>query len=93
MDAARSAIREVRRRRTLAKEANNVVFVSGKLAKDTYTVTLATDLVGITGIRLEALTDKRLPRADRAGRPTATRCSASYASPPLRKREPQRPSR
>ncbi len=45
----------------LAKEADHAIFVSGKQNKDKYTLTVATDLVGITAIRLEALTDPRLP--------------------------------
>jgi WD40 repeat protein len=46
---------------TLSQEADLSVFASGKLAKDTYTLVAATELVGITAIRLEALTDPRLP--------------------------------
>lgn len=47
----------------LAKEPNDVIFASGKLAKDRYTITVKTDLHGITGFRLEALADKRLPQS------------------------------
>ena len=46
---------------TLAKEADGAVLASGKLAKDKYTLVAATDLAGITGVRLEALADPRLP--------------------------------
>jgi hypothetical protein len=45
----------------LAKESEGVVFASGKLEKDTYTVVAKSNLDGITGIRLEALADPRLP--------------------------------
>ncbi len=45
----------------LAQEADNVVFASGKLSKDKYTITAETELTGITGIRFEALADPRLP--------------------------------
>ena len=62
VEAAGSRVGQIGRRcTTLAKEAGNVVFASGKLTKDTYTVTFSTDLVGINGIRLEALSDPRLP--------------------------------
>ncbi|HKD37067.1 MAG TPA: DUF1549 and DUF1553 domain-containing protein [Pirellulales bacterium] len=47
---------------TLSKEADGAILASGKLAKDKYTVIAATDLAGITGIRLEALADPRLPK-------------------------------
>ena len=47
---------------TLAKEKNGVIFASGKNGKDTFTITTETSFKNITGIRLEALTDKRLPR-------------------------------
>jgi Protein of unknown function (DUF1553)/Protein of unknown function (DUF1549) len=46
---------------TLTKEADGAILASGKLSKDKYTLVAATDLVGITGVRLEALTDPRLP--------------------------------
>jgi hypothetical protein len=46
----------------LIVEADNVVFASGKLAKDTYTIVAETNLTGVTGIRLEALADPRLPK-------------------------------
>jgi hypothetical protein len=47
---------------TLSIEADHAIFASGKLAKDKYTLVAATDLAGITGIRLEALADPRLPQ-------------------------------
>jgi len=47
---------------TLSKEKNGVIFASGKNGKDTFTITTETSFKNITGIRLEALTDKRLPR-------------------------------
>ncbi|HEY2147135.1 MAG TPA: DUF1549 and DUF1553 domain-containing protein, partial [Pirellulales bacterium] len=47
---------------TLSKEADGAIIASGKLAKDKYTLIAATDLAGITGVRLEALADPRLPR-------------------------------
>jgi hypothetical protein len=37
------------------------VLVSGPQGKDTYTITANTDLSGVTGIRLEALADAKLP--------------------------------
>jgi hypothetical protein len=45
----------------LTKEADGAIIASGKLAKDKYTLIAATDLAGITGIRVEALADSRLP--------------------------------
>ena len=45
----------------LTKEPDNVVFASGKVDKDTYTITVKTQLRGITAFRLEAPTDPRLP--------------------------------
>ena len=45
----------------LAKDADQAIFVTGKLEKDTYTLVAKTALDGITGIRLEALSDPRLP--------------------------------
>ncbi len=56
IDSATSAVGA-----TLAKEADHVIFASGKLDKDTYTVVASTSLSGITGIRLESLADPRLP--------------------------------
>ena len=41
--------------------ADGAVFAKGKLAKGSYVIEADTDLSGITGFRLEALTDKRLP--------------------------------
>jgi len=52
---------------TLSKEADGAIIASGKLAKDKYTLVAATDLSGITGLRLEALADPRLP-SDGPGR-------------------------
>ncbi|HZZ72321.1 MAG TPA: DUF1549 and DUF1553 domain-containing protein [Pirellulales bacterium] len=46
---------------TFAKEADQSILVTGKPAHDTYTLTLPTELTGITGLRLEALADDRLP--------------------------------
>ncbi len=48
---------------TLTKEPNDVIFASGKLEKDQYTVTVKTDLRGVTAFRLEALADPRLPKS------------------------------
>ena len=45
----------------LEKQNDKSLLVSGKLAKDEYTVVLHTDLVNLTGVRLEAMADKRLP--------------------------------
>ena len=47
---------------TLSSEGDRAILTSGKVAKDKYTLVAATDLAGITGIRLEALTDPRLPQ-------------------------------
>ncbi len=43
-------------------EGDRSVLASGKLAKDKYTLVAVADVAGITGIRLEALTDPRLPQ-------------------------------
>jgi hypothetical protein len=43
------------------KEKDGSIFVSGKLEKDTYGLTAISDVAGITGVRIEALTDERLP--------------------------------
>ena len=47
---------------TLTKEKEGVVFASGKNGKDIFGVTTETTVKNITGLRLEALTDKRLPK-------------------------------
>ncbi len=48
---------------TLAKQPDHSIFVTGNgPTKDTYTVVVNTPLSGITGIRLEVLTDPRLPK-------------------------------
>jgi hypothetical protein len=48
---------------TLAKQADNSILVSGpNNTPETYTITFETKLKGITGIRLEVLTDKQLPK-------------------------------
>ena len=47
---------------TLTKEKDGIVFSSGKNGKDIFAITTETSLNKITGIRLEALTDKRLPK-------------------------------
>ena len=46
---------------TFAKQADKSIIVGGKLAKDTQTFTFHTDLAGITGVKLEAMTDPKLP--------------------------------
>lgn len=46
---------------TLTRQDDNSIFVEGPTAKDTYTVVSHADLKGITAIKLEALTDSRLP--------------------------------
>ncbi|MEC8928311.1 MAG: DUF1549 domain-containing protein [Verrucomicrobiota bacterium] len=46
----------------LAKEKDGVIFASGKNGKDTFTITAETTMKALTGLRLEALTDKRLPK-------------------------------
>jgi hypothetical protein len=46
---------------TFAKQDDNSLLVSGKNGKDVYTVVAHADLKGITAIRLEALTDAKLP--------------------------------
>ena len=45
----------------LTKEADNMIFVTGAEGRGTYEIITETALKEITGIRLEALTDKRLP--------------------------------
>jgi hypothetical protein len=45
----------------LAKENDGSIFVTGNLTKDTYKLTLRTDMERITGLRLETLPDDRLP--------------------------------
>jgi hypothetical protein len=45
---------------TFTKRDDKSVVVGGPLAKDVYTITAATDLAGITGIKLEALPDDTL---------------------------------
>ena len=46
---------------TFAKQDDKSIVVTGKLAKDVYTIVAKTDLKGITGFKLEALTDSALP--------------------------------
>ena len=46
----------------LAKEKDGIIFASGKNGKDTFTLTAETTMKNLTGLRLEALTDKRLPK-------------------------------
>jgi hypothetical protein len=43
-----------------SKEADHVIFVSGKLERDAYTFVANTDLQSVTGLRIEALADPRL---------------------------------
>ena len=40
---------------TFTKKDDKSVIVGGPLVKDTYTITVPTDLAGITGVKLEAL--------------------------------------
>lgn len=54
----------------LNREADEAILASGKLAKDVYTIETTTDLSVITGIRLEALTDPRLPHGGPGRSPT-----------------------
>ena len=53
---------------TFAAQPDGSILVEGTNNKDIYTITAATDVAGITGIRLEALTDPKLP-AQGPGRP------------------------
>ncbi|RPH78495.1 MAG: DUF1553 domain-containing protein, partial [Planctomycetaceae bacterium] len=46
---------------TFAKKEDRSILVSGAEGKDVYTVVAPTELVGITGVRLEALADPALP--------------------------------
>jgi hypothetical protein len=46
---------------TFAKQADGSILVQGANGKGQYTISAATELTGITGIRLEALTDPSLP--------------------------------
>lgn len=45
----------------LQQEKDGAIFVSGPNGKGSYKVVAKTELAGVTGIKLEALTDKRLP--------------------------------
>ncbi|WP_250846743.1 DUF1549 domain-containing protein [Aquisphaera insulae] len=45
----------------LSKEADGSIVASGNIAMDEYTIAAETDLVGITGVRLELLPDPRFP--------------------------------
>jgi WD40 repeat protein len=47
---------------TLTNEKDGVIFASGKNGKDTFTLTSETTIKNLTGLRLEALPDKRLPK-------------------------------
>ncbi len=47
----------------LEVDANGSIFVSGNRAKDTYTIIAETSLKKLTGVRLEALADARLPKS------------------------------
>jgi WD40 repeat protein/mono/diheme cytochrome c family protein len=49
-------------RAKLAKEKDLSIYVSGANRKDTYTVTAETGLKEITGVKIEALSDSRLPK-------------------------------
>jgi hypothetical protein len=44
-----------------AKEAEKVIFVSGKLERDAYTVVADSEVPAITGVRIEVMADPRLP--------------------------------
>ena len=46
----------------LTKEKDGIIFASGKNGKDTFTITTETTMKNLTGLRLEALPDKRLPK-------------------------------
>jgi len=46
---------------TFKAEPDGSIFVSGNLKQDTYTVVVQTNVTGITGLRIEALADERLP--------------------------------
>jgi hypothetical protein len=46
---------------TLTVQDDKSILVSGKLAKDTYTIAAPVELKSLTGLRLEALTDPSLP--------------------------------
>jgi hypothetical protein len=46
---------------TFAKQGDKSIIIGGKLANDTQTFTFHTDLVGITGVKLEAMADPKLP--------------------------------
>jgi hypothetical protein len=45
----------------LTRQDDNSILVTGKLAKDTYTIVAPIELPAVTGIKLEALTDDSLP--------------------------------
>ncbi len=46
---------------TFAPQSDGAILVEGRNDKDVYTIICPTDLAGITGIRLEALADPKLP--------------------------------
>jgi len=46
----------------LTKEKDGIIFASGKNGKDTFTITAEATMKNLTGLRLEALPDKRLPK-------------------------------
>ena len=46
---------------TLSKEKDGIIFASGNNGRDTFTITAETTLKNLTGLRLEALPDQRLP--------------------------------
>jgi len=46
---------------TLSKEQDGIIFASDKNGGDTFTITAETTLKNLTGLRLEALPDQRLP--------------------------------
>ena len=46
---------------TFAKQGDKSIVVGGKLARDTYTVVYHTPLKNITGVKLEAMADPKLP--------------------------------
>ena len=60
---------------TLAKQPDGSILVSGPKRNGIVTITAETDLAGITGVRLEVLTDSTLPQEAPVERTTAILCS------------------
>ena len=65
---------------SLTTESDGSIFVSGPNRNGTVTITADTELTGITGLRLEVLTDSRLPQEARASAAMVISCSTRLNS-------------